>query len=233
MSELEPGPSTSSAPGGNEGQKPRMPRHRMWSLAMLGLAVVVAGMATVYLFTSGGSASPKFGSSGLTNLSGAPTPIPNTGVLDPTRPEVGKPVPNFALADARNPGHVLKLSDFAGKPIVLNFYASWCIPCREEIPAFQAAQATLGDRVQFIGVDYLETAAKATGILDQYHATYPSMLDTNGVVADHYRVSDGLPQTFFIDKDGVLVTRLKGGAVGTVLADALAKIGLKYTPPAK
>src|SRR5487761_2082625 len=125
MSELEPGPSTSSVPGGEDGPKPRMPRHRLWSLAMLGLAVVVAGMATVYLFASGGSASPKFGSSGLTNLSGAPTPIPNTGVLDAARPEVGKPVPNFALADARNPGHVLKLSDFAGKPIVLNFYASW------------------------------------------------------------------------------------------------------------
>lgn len=199
---------------------------------MLGLAVVVAVLATVYLFSSGGKPKPQFASSGIDPLTGQPTVVSNTGVLDPARPAEGAKAPNFALVDARDPSKVLKLSDFEGKPIVLNFYASWCIPCQEEIPEFREAQASLGSQVQFIGVDYLESADKATGILSKFKATYPAMLDSNGLIADHYRVSDGLPQTFFIDKDGVLRAHLLGGAVGSKLTAALASIGVTYDAPA-
>ncbi|MGH2633672.1 MAG: TlpA family protein disulfide reductase [Tepidiformaceae bacterium] len=211
---------------------PAMPAHRKMSLAMLGLAAVVAVFATVYLFTSSGSSKPQFGTSGIDPLTGEPTVVTNTGVLDPARPAEGAPAPNFALVDARDPAKVLKLSDFEGKPIVLNFYASWCIPCQEEIPEFRDAQAALGSQVQFVGVDYLESSDKAVSILDQFKATYPALLDSNGLIADHYRVSGGLPQTFFIDKDGILRTHLLGGAVGSKLTDALASVGVTYKAPA-
>ncbi|HXU23899.1 MAG TPA: TlpA disulfide reductase family protein [Tepidiformaceae bacterium] len=209
-----------------------MPAHRKMSLAMLGMAVVVAIIATVYLFNSGGKSTPQFASSGIDPLTGQPTVVTNTGVLDPARPAEGKKAPDFALVDARDPSKILKLSDFEGKPIVLNFYASWCIPCQEEIPEFRDAQAALASQVQFIGVDYLESSDKALSILDKFKAPYPAMLDSNGLIADHYRVSDGLPQTFFIDKDGILRTQLLGGAVGPKLTQALASIGVTYNAPA-
>jgi len=215
------------------GSRPPMPAHRKMSLAMLGLAAVVAIFATVYLFTSGGSKSqPKFVDSGIDPLTGQPTVVSNTGVLDPARPAEGAKAPDFALVDARDPSKVLKLSDFEGKPIVLNFYASWCIPCREEIPEFRDAQAALGSQVQFIGVDYLESSDKALSLFTQFKASYPAMLDSNGLIADHYRVSGGLPQTFFIDKDGILRAQLLGGAVGPKLTRALASIGVTYNAPA-
>ena len=223
------GPPTDDA--ARAGRQP-MPAHRKMSLAMLGMAVVVAIIATVYLFNSGGKSTPQFASAGIDPLTGQPTVVTNTGVLDPARPAEGKKAPDFALVDARDPSKILKLSDFEGKPVVLNFYASWCIPCQEEIPEFRDAQAALASQVQFVGVDYLESSDKALGILDKFKAAYPAMLDSNGLIADHYRVSDGLPQTFFIDKDGILRTQLLGGAVGPKLTQALASIGVTYNAPA-
>lgn len=126
------------------------------------------------------------------------------GPLGPDRPKVGEPAPDFALLDARDGTTVRKLSDFRGKAVVVNWYASWCKPCRSEIPEFLEAEAAAGGQVVFFGVDYLEDREAAVSILDDLKATYPAVLDSEGSVAEQYRVSQGLPVTFFIDRDGVL-----------------------------
>lgn len=150
------------------------------------------------------------------------------GVLVPQRPKEGEPAPDFALADARD-GTVRKLSDFRGTPVVLNWYASWCGPCRQEIPDFQQAYASYNGGLVILGVDFQETKEKATSILDSFSATYPALLDRAGDVGDHYRVG-GLPATFFIDKDGILRRAHIGRVDEDALVAGLASVGLTYTP---
>jgi len=187
--------------------------------------MVAIGVATFFLL--GGAQSPS-NRNGLT--SGGPTPVPNTGVLQPQRPNQGDPAPDFALVDARDGKTIRKLSDFRGKAVIVNWYASWCAPCKAEIPEFQQAADALGSQLVVLGVDYMETSDQATSILDEFGATYPALLDTNGAVAEHYRVTQGLPTTFFLDKDGVLRAMKTGQVKPDELVDFLAKAGVTYNP---
>lgn len=153
------------------------------------------------------------------------------GPLEPNRPKVGELAPDFALLDARDQATVRKLSDFRGQAVILNWYASWCGPCKTEIPEFQAALDAVGPGLQVLGVDYLESAERATGILEIFKTDYPAVLDSDGRVADHYRVGPGIPVTFFIDKDGVLRAMKFGQIQRDELPALLAKVGITYTPP--
>ncbi len=152
------------------------------------------------------------------------------GLIDSHRPEVGEPAPDFALIDARNPAGVVRLSDFRGTPLVLNWYATWCGPCRSEIPDFQAAFETLDGRVVFLGVNLQESASDAVGLLDDLEATYPALLDAEGAVAEHYRLV-GMPTTYFIDAEGIVVAFGTGQIIEETLAQELGKLGLVYAPP--
>ena len=164
-----------------------------------------------------------------------PTPTPDNdaalgiGVIESHRPEIGQPAPDFALRDARNPDRIVRLSDFRGTPVVLNWYASWCGPCRREIPDFQKAYAALDGEVVFLGVNLQEDAERAVGLLDVFVAEYPALLDTRGEVAAHYRIP-GMPTTFFIDAQGIVRALGAGLIVEEVLVEELAKIGVSYTP---
>lgn len=191
----------------------------LWAAGM-----VAIGVAT-FFFLGGDKATPK-GS----NLAGGPTPVPNTGVLQPQRPNQGDPAPDFALIDARDGTTIRKLSDFRGKAVIVNWYASWCAPCKAEIPEFQQAVDALGSQLVVLGVDYMETSDQATSILDEFGATYPAVLDTNGAVAEHYRVTQGLPTTFFLDKDGVLRAMKTGQVKPDELVAFLAQAGVTYNP---
>lgn len=191
--------------------------------AALAVAAVFAVAVGAFVFTS----RDEEGSGGIPTLPvQIGTPEPETGPLDPNRPEVGQRAPDFALRDAREPGRLVKLSDFRGKPVVLNFYYSTCAPCKNEIPAFVRAEDRLGDRVTFLGVDYLESAEKAVSILDEFGADYPAVLDRSGSVADHYRVR-GFPTTLFIDADGIVRAIRSGEVKEEQLAGYLAEIGLE------
>ena len=152
------------------------------------------------------------------------------GVIDrDQRPEVGQPAPDFALANARAPGRAVRLSDFRGRPVVLNWFATWCGPCRAEIPDFQAAYEALGGAVVFLGVNLEESAEDSAGMLDEFGATYPALLDAEGDVALHYRLP-GMPTTFFIDADGVVRAWGAGLIVEETLVAELAKLGVDYEP---
>ena len=123
-------------------------------------------------------------------------------------PLVGRPAPGFDLETLD--GGRLSLADLRGSPVVVNFWASWCIPCREEAPLFTAAAdeyETQGLRV--VGIVYQDSAESARDFMARYGQTYPGLLDPDGRTAIDYGVF-GIPETFFVDRRGIVRSRQLG-----------------------
>ena len=94
-----------------------------------------------------------------------------------------------------------RLRDLRGYPVVVNVWAAWCGPCREELPVFQRASLDWGTRVGFVGVDLQDSRASAVRLLRDIPVTYPSFEDPDGKIADGYRLI-GTPGTIFYDAAG-------------------------------
>ncbi len=115
------------------------------------------------------------------------------------RPSSG-PAPDFTLY--LFDGGTLRLSDQRGKVVVLNFWASWCQPCKDEAPDLERTWRRYKDRgVIFIGVNWSDTEAKARAYLAEFQITYPNGPDLGRRIGQKYRIQ-GVPETFFIDKQG-------------------------------
>ena len=123
-------------------------------------------------------------------------------------PIVGRPAPAFDLQTLD--GQRVALADLRGSPIVLNFWASWCIPCREEAPLLTAADAAHRTQdLRVLGVVYQDSAENARQFMARYGQTYPGLVDPDGRTAIDYGVF-GIPETFFIDRSGVVRSRQVG-----------------------
>jgi cytochrome c biogenesis protein CcmG, thiol:disulfide interchange protein DsbE len=128
-----------------------------------------------------------------------------------TDPLVGHPAPNFTLVLLHNDSgkNTLSLSNLKGKSIVLNFWASWCQPCKEELPLLENAWKKMQAQkknIVFLGIDFQESNSDASNFLLQHGITYLAGLDTDGSIANKYGVSS-LPQTIFIDRNGTVTSR--------------------------
>jgi cytochrome c biogenesis protein CcmG/thiol:disulfide interchange protein DsbE len=124
-------------------------------------------------------------------------------------PAIGAPVPGFALTAFD--GSPLRLEDYQGQVVVVNFFASWCSPCRQEAPAFQQIWNDYQDEeVQFVGIAYKDAASKAQAFLNEYGLTYPSAVDPGSRTARAYGVT-GVPETYIVDQQGNLVSHYLGG----------------------
>lgn len=123
-------------------------------------------------------------------------------------PIVGRPAPAFDLQTLD--GRRISLAELRGSPVVLNFWASWCIQCREETPLLTAADATYrADGLRILGVIYQDSSESAGDFMARYGQTYPGLLDPDGRTAIDYGVF-GIPETFFIDRAGVVRSRQVG-----------------------
>jgi peroxiredoxin len=131
----------------------------------------------------------------------------------------GSEAPDFTVYDAD--GKAVKLSDYFGKPIVLNFWASWCGPCKMEMPDFQKKYLELGNEVQFLMVNATggrETVESAKSFLAGTEYTFPVLFDADADASATYSVYY-LPTTYFIDAQGHLVAR----AISAIDAETLQR----------
>jgi cytochrome c biogenesis protein CcmG, thiol:disulfide interchange protein DsbE len=115
----------------------------------------------------------------------------------------------FSLEDVRAGRPPVSLEALRGKPVVLNFFASWCGPCIREMPALQATWELYKDKVHFVGVTFNDRRDAAKGVLDRTGANYPAAFDPQSDLAVDYAVRV-MPTTFFIGPDGHLVERKDG-----------------------
>lgn len=121
-------------------------------------------------------------------------------------------------------GAATSLQDVEG-PAVINLWATWCVPCRREIPDFEAVHQARGDVVRFVGINVGEEASTASEFLDEVGATYDQYLDPVGDVSIELEASQ-MPTTVVIDADGTVIARSVGvmdqDALNTAIDDALA-----------
>jgi len=168
----------------------------------------------------------------LAGISAARLARPHTGTISVTSPgalfsasggfdkEPGRPAPPWSLPALRHPGDVVSFAGFAGRPVVVNFWASWCPPCRKEMPALAAAARRLAGKVDFVGVDTNDSRPAAIAFAAKTGVAYPLGFDPHGDLASTYGVY-GLPTTFFVSAQGRLLGRQVGAMTGGRLAQLL------------
>ncbi len=137
----------------------------------------------------------------------------------PPAPAVGHPAPDFTLTTAG--GETFKLSDLRGTPVVLNFWATWCPPCRAELPELEAASNRFAKQVIVVGVNQAEAPAAVQMFATQLGLTFAIPLDKDAAVSQRYFVRS-LPTTFFIDRNGV-IRQLQVGPVTEATLTQLLK----------
>lgn len=189
-------------------------------IAAVALIALLAGASGLYT-----ALKPQQEATALATAAPSKTPQETTPAA---QTEAGPVVPDFTVYDLD--GNPAALSDFFGKPIVLNFWASWCGPCKMELPDFQEVYEEQGSDVQFLIVNltdgHQETVETASGYLAQEGYSFPAYYDTQRSAAAAYGVN-AIPCTYFIDANGCGIAR----ASGAIDAQTLRK-GIRMILPA-
>lgn len=179
-------------------------------LTLLALALLLGGASALYA---------RLGRDGTATPAAAQSARPTGGEAADDAPA---PAPDFTVYDID--GNAVHLSDFAGTPVVPNFWASWCGPCKSEMPDFDQAAAAYDGQVQFLMVNLTdgarETVDSATNYVTEQGFSFPVFYDTDTDAAMAYRVFS-IPTTYFIDSDGYAVARLVGATDGETLAQGI------------
>jgi cytochrome c biogenesis protein CcmG/thiol:disulfide interchange protein DsbE len=136
-------------------------------------------------------------------------------------PLIGHPAPEFVLK-AAGTGDTLDLQALRGKPVVINFWATWCGPCYEEHPVLVESARAIGPKVQFVGVVFNDEEDRIMRFLRERGASYPVLLDQQGKTAIEYGVG-GVPETYFLNRQGVIVAKYEGPMTYDTLQANLAK----------
>lgn len=193
-------------------------RHGRWLLPLASVAAILAAIVVLGRWPS--RAVPATGArvpGGYVALAMPPGTTKSGEV-----PRVGRPVPAFALPGVD--GAVIGPADFAGRVIVLNFWATWCPPCRQEMPLLAAAQQQYGERgLMVLTVDVGEDADAVKTFLAQLGVRLSVALDAGGDVAQQYRVL-GLPTSYLIDRHGIIRSIKIGEFRQTDLRQAIARL---------
>jgi len=134
----------------------------------------------------------------------------------------GGKAPVFSLSVVSEPNRTVSSSQFSGEDLVLNFWASWCFPCRQEMPTLQAASLRLHGKVRFVGIDTNDTRSAAQSFLGRVHVSYVTLFDPGGDVAGSYGLF-GLPTTVFVSHTGIVLGRHSGQLDAASLQSALTQ----------
>ncbi len=139
----------------------------------------------------------------------------------PPAPEVGRLAPDFTLIDLG--GNQVSLSDFRGKTVFVNFWATWCPPCRAEMPEIEAVHQEYKDKgVVVIGVDILETEDEVSQFVQRGGYSWTFVIDTSGEVSANYRIT-AIPTSFFIDREGIIQAVAIGAMTKRAMENKLAE----------
>lgn len=207
------------------------------TLTAAGLEVDASGAATVVGWALGVTALGLLGVAlrGRVNLAvwfgGLAVSAPLVLVLalgfqnDPHQidsPLIGRPAPDFTLSPIDGSAPV-RLSDQRGRPAVVNFWATWCVPCKTEHRTLVAVARRMAGKVNFFGVVYQDEPAKIQAWLDRMGNAYPQLLDTGSKAAIAYGVY-GVPETYIVDESGVVTYKFTGPVEAGALMEQLSAL---------
>jgi DsbE subfamily thiol:disulfide oxidoreductase len=186
--------ATPNEPGNHPGAPPPWKGGRtVRNLLIAGLVLGVVALAVVEFRTRGTAGVQSIG-------------VADYRAHAETRSEAA---PGFSLPSLDGDGSV-SLASFRGKIVVLNFFASWCAPCRLEAPGLRKVSEDYADRgVQLLGVDFRDNDAAGQAFMHEFGLDYPAASDASGSLADDFALY-GMPTTFVIDADGVIRYRFVG-----------------------
>lgn len=234
---LEPPPDRALSAEADGSMPPKPTRFRRWRLFAFQVVVLASIAAGIWMLGGGAtfptpwtskapSVAPRTPSESSTGTASEFVALGPTGDFRGDGPGIGKPAPDFALATPD--GGVVRLSDFRGKIVILNFWATWCAPCRKEFPELVKTSDQNSDIV-VIGVDLQENRDEVRSFAAQFGATYPIVIDRDAKVADSYRLL-GLPSTYFIDTEGILRAQQFGLLTRELIDKRVAKTRADATP---
>ncbi|MEX2247332.1 MAG: TlpA disulfide reductase family protein [Dehalococcoidia bacterium] len=199
-----------------------MPDDPVTPATLLDRPMVRAGVALVLLaaLAAAAFAIRSTGDDGAAPAAGG-APL---GALDARHPVRGQPAPDFALLTTD--GRVLRLSDFRGKVVYVNFWATWCTPCKKELPAIQRIyDEKHAEGFEVLTVNWLEDSDNAAAFFEERELTLPVLLDSDGDVYDQYALQ-GLPDSFFVDRQGNIAAINYGYLPEETMRARLATAGL-------
>ena len=189
----------------------------IWVLAF---AVVIVGASVLY-----NRLSAEVSTGGIATVAqetATPEETAVSGDAAAETEEKGSEAPGFTVYDLEGNAH--KLSDFRGKPVLLNFWASWCGPCQMEMPDFQKFYESHGDKVNFVIVNLTdgqqETVESAAAFIEEKGYTFPVYYDTDIDAAAKYGVN-AVPVSYFIDAEGYFVAWAQGALTADMLQQGM------------
>jgi peroxiredoxin len=176
------------------------------------IVVVLIGASVWFLQASSGQGSQVGQSQTITFGGPAAGPAPKVGAL----------APDFTLPDLE--GKPVSLSSFRGKVVILNFFATWCPPCRAEMPDLEVVYKELkGQGFEVVAIDLQEDERAVKGFASSLGLTFPILLDREASVFGQYHVT-GLPTSYFIDREGVIRELTIGAMNRSIIMEKLRKI---------
>jgi thiol-disulfide isomerase/thioredoxin len=171
---------------------------------ILGLVLLLTGCQT-----SAVTQAPIPTTSTTPTATTIPTHTPTLTPTTATGSQVGNLAPDFTLLDLN--GQAVSLSSLRGKPVLLNFWATWCSPCRQEMPYLQQINAEWASKgLVLLAIDIGESSAQVKTFLENNRLSLPTLLDSDRTVSTRLYNITAIPMTFFIDQSGIIQQKMVG-----------------------